>query len=148
MAKKKHLKQPALLDRLEDLREKLADGADANQILAWENRAKKALITLSLKGHEGIDMLIEKAKEEISYRQQIIQTVRPRDFSPEGALKYANQQAIHFTAIDMWLWFIGLFTEAEEDLAEIEHQILAAEKEKENPPEEMKGTEEHLDVGY
>ena len=148
MAKKKILKQPAILDRIEELREKLSDGGDTTQILEWEKRAKKSLILLSLKGHEGIEMIIEKAKDEIQYRQEIIKTIRPRDFSPEGAIKYAGEQALHFTAIDMWLWFIGLFTESEEDLASIEYEIAADEKEKTAPPEEMKGTEDRVDVGY
>lgn len=140
----KVLKEPEILLRIAEARERMADD-ELPQFEIWERRAKKNLILLSLKGHEGIDMLMDKAREEIKYRHSVLKSVRPINMSPSGVQKYAQENAVHFMTIDMWTWFLQLFVESQAELDQILTELnITEEREAENEVENM-GTETVLE---
>lgn len=118
------LKEPEILKHLADVRTKFAaeeEGAERFEL--WEKQAKNALIMLSLNGHEGIEMIKNKAKEEIKERYLYLKTTRPTDLSQAGMTKYVTDHVFTFQTIDLWTWFLNLFSDAKEVLEEIEHEL-------------------------
>lgn len=73
-------------------------------------------------------MILDKAKEEIAYRNNSLKTRRPEDMSPEGMHKYTTDRALDFLALDMWLWFLNLFISAETDLKDLEATLSIEEE--------------------
>ncbi len=131
----KILEENEILLRIAKIREKLGDTDrtdNLKELEQWEAKAKKALIFLNLKGHEGIEMIINKAKEEILNRQESLKSKRPASLDPQEAIKYASDRAFDFLGIDMWTWFLNLFLESELDLKEVLDSIGLEE----NPIEE------------
>lgn len=116
--KKKILKEHPLLERIAENREKLqgADPEHLNSVDMWEVRVKKALIFLSLDGHEGIVEMKKRAKEEIVKINGLLLLANPADLSPAGSAKYAYEAARMFDKKEMWLWFLSLFTEQQAEL--------------------------------
>lgn len=128
-AANEHLIIPPILTRIDSVRQKLA-GTDRTDHLReldlWEQRAKKDLITLSLRGHEGIDMIIQQAKESIAQCQAKLRTERP---DPKADVnKYFLDHQFLFQQIDLWGWFLGLFSEAQIDLDAIEIELAQQEE--------------------
>lgn len=136
--KQKNLpKEPPILERIIAVRAKLA-GTDRDDHLrevdVWEAKAKKALIFMSMKGHEGIDMLITKAREEIQLIN--IELTKEPTENDEWADAQFAQEALKRRALfaqrNLWHWFLGLFDEAAEDLKIIEGDIALQESEENN----------------
>lgn len=122
----KILKQPEILTRIAEVRKKFAGSEEeAIKFKDWEDQAKKALLVLSMEGHEGIQIMIDKAREEIKQRNSIIKTIRPADFTPDGLAEYALANSFHFQVIDLYTWFISLFADAKDVLADIDREVLA-----------------------
>lgn len=118
----KILKENEILERIAKVRERLGetDSEESLKELAlWEAKTKKALIFLNLKGHEGIDAMIEKAKEEIKIRRESLHVKRPSSLSLEASAHYASEAAFTFATIDLWTWFLNLFLESEADLKDV-----------------------------
>jgi hypothetical protein len=136
MAENAHLPEEDIFKRINAVRKRLGstDRTDnLEETKAWERRAKRDLILLNLKKHEGIQMILDKAKEEISIRNKALRTERPTDLSPNSVAKYATERAFHFQALDLWTWFLSLFLDAEQDLKDLE---AALEYEEGVPDEE------------
>lgn len=117
----KILKNPPELDRLYRVRARLA-GTDRDdhieELNIWEGKIKKALIALNLKGHEGITMLIDRAKDEIREINDVLTSTRPVNLSAEGAQQYAYEAARLHDKKSMWEWFMEFFQEAETSISE------------------------------
>lgn len=137
MAKKKKtsnknqaLKVPEELQRIADLRERLVgtDRPDHLEIIdGWENKVKKAAILLSLQRHEGIQILIEKAEEELVGIDEILRSnlSKPKELSPEGAMQFAMEQYALHTRKEFWEWFRSLFTDAVRDIKDVRADLDA-----------------------
>ncbi len=128
------LTTPNILKEINLVRSKLA-GTDRTDHLAeveqWERDAKKALIFLSMQGHEGIQMIVDKAKNEIQTCNKELISDRQRDRSDE---EYARSRQFLFDRIDLWTWFLNLFVESEEKLREIRASLdLQKETDAESP---------------
>jgi hypothetical protein len=141
MAGNRVLHEHPLLIRINKIRERLAGSDRTDHIqdtIEWERRAKRALIMMNARGHEGIQMIMEKAKEEIAYRNNSLATRRPEDMSPEGMHKYTTDRSLDFLALDMWLWFLNLFIDADQEMKDLEATI--AIQEQPDPDEYMGGS--------
>ncbi len=128
MAKNKYLPEEQILERIKALREKMARaGGDDSlaELDKWERKAKKALIFLSLQKHEGIQMVIERANEELKDISQRLLLERPD--GSESPEKYALERQFLFDREDLWRWFKSLFVDAETELKMIEEDLAAQE---------------------
>ena len=124
------LHEHPLLLRIQKVRERLygSDRTDhLEETIKWENRAKKALILMNAKGHEGFQILLEQAKKEIQERNRSLKERRPEDMSPDGMHKYTTERAMDFLALDLWAWFLSIFMDAETEIKDLEN-ILASEE--------------------
>jgi len=121
-----HLKIPPVLERIALVRQRM-QGTDRDdqldEIDQWEARAKKSLILLSLQGHEGIDMIMEKAKDTIRECQKRLKEQRPRDMGEKSAVQYALDREFIFQQIDLWSWFLTIFIDAKEDVEIIQREL-------------------------
>lgn len=119
---------PDALHRIASLREKLTKGNTdredhLQEIDAWERKVKKAVIILSLKGHDGIKMILEKTEQELKDIDEVLRTIRPTDFSPDGMSKHCHEiKSIHDRK-DLWEWFRSFFTDAERDIQEVDSDL-------------------------
>ncbi len=113
------LTTPDILKEINLVRSKLAGTDRTDQVAEveqWERDAKKALIFLSMQGHEGIQMVVGKARKEIESCNRELIGERQRDRSDAD---YARSRQFLFDRIDLWTWFLNLFVESEEKLREI-----------------------------
>ena len=130
MAGNRVLHEHPLLVRIQKVRERIAGSGREDQIqetIEWERRAKKALILMNAKGHEGFQIVLEFAKEQIKERNRSLKERRPEDMSPEGMHKYTTERAMDFLALDLWAWFLSLFMDAEIDLKDLENTLALEE---------------------
>lgn len=145
MAKTRHLpKEPEELEKLARLRQWFiknnGDSDDIAQIERWEKGVKAALIFNSLRGHEGLEMLIKHAYEEIDGIERVLMAQRPKDLSPDSAHAFAYETQMLHERVKLWNWFIDLFQASEDDLTalreEIDMQLEDEGLEEETPEEE------------
>ena len=133
MAKKKtsqtpnqHLKVPEELARIDALRKKLA-GTDRDDHLdlldQWEQKVKQASIMLALRGHEGIEMILKRAEQELREIDEVLGNSKPTDFSPDGLAKYAFEQKALYDRRELWEWFRSLFTDAKRQIQEVQYDL-------------------------
>ena len=61
-----------LLDKIDALKGKFIDDADAQMIQSWETDAKKNLITANLGEHEALKFIITKIDEEIASINEVL----------------------------------------------------------------------------
>lgn len=121
MAKKPKEKIKDPLKRIAAVRKKLVDsGTDRDdhikEVDEWTVRAKRALIILNLQGHEGIQMITARAKQEMTDILKVLKTKRPKDLSPDGSVAYSMEVKDMFNRLDLWEWFHNLFVEAEDEI--------------------------------
>lgn len=139
-----HLTIPPVLNRLATLRKTLSESpvgdpeerrGDIQQIDSWDMKARKALILLSLKGNEGIAMILAKIDEELQQIDEVIHSAKPTDMSPDGITKYANEQHAIFARRELWEWFRSLFTDAKRELREVDADLDVQEEDSLAPGE-------------
>lgn len=121
------LEVPPELARIEALRAKFTGNGQEEQqkeLDLWATKVKKAAILLSLEGHEGIQMILDRAEEEL---QQIDEVLlfgsKPKELSPEGAMRHAMEQYAIYEKKEHWEWFRGLFTEAKRQIKEVRQDL-------------------------
>ena len=127
------LQVPPELERIEKVRAKLT-GTDREDHLKeldiWATKVKKAAILLSLEGHEGIQMILDKADEELaSIDQVLLEGSKPKELSPEGAMQHAMEQYAIYEKRELWTWFRGLFTDARREIKEVRQDLDLQEEE-------------------
>lgn len=136
----KILQEPEELERLMAIRQKLV-GTDRDDHLseldAVEKQIKKALIFLNLQGHEGIQQLLTKAREEIRDINRILMVQKP--VSMGVASQFAYETHLLHARREMWAWFMNLFTEAEDSIKNV-RGFLDLQEEDEPAPQEYMGT--------
>lgn len=123
-----HLVIPPELQRIANLRARMTDIVDFEKLKEWEDKVKKSIILLSLQKHEGVQMIVEQAEQEIKDINEGLAISKPEDFSPDGMAKYAHQQHALFSRRELWLWFRGLFTSAKMDLKVVQEDLDAEEE--------------------
>lgn len=114
----KILSEEPILAKIQQLRDKFlnADISDHRMIDDWEARAKKALITNSLKKHEGILMIIEKIKEDIKDINDVLVTAKSNELSDSERNSLIDVKKFY-------KWFLQLFTDSREVLESIDKEI-------------------------
>lgn len=134
LAANKILTIPPVLEALYAIKEKLADSDRDDQleeVLAKEEKVKDAIIKLSLTGHEGIQLLVKQATEELKETYaKLMKTPLLSDSVIADTGAYAFRQQCLFNQRDLWLWFLNFFTDAEAIKQEVEEFV----KEQEVPP--------------
>lgn len=128
MPKNQHLPEgPEELKKIDKIRSRLIQGdADPDQVAEvdeWERKAKAALILLNVQKHEGVQIIIRHALEEVKAIDEEVQTGRPENLSTEAALSFAHRTIILQDQKAMWRWFIDLFQLAKSDMDAIRAEI-------------------------
>ncbi len=124
--------EPQILDRIRKVRMQLA-GSDredhVRETEQWEARAKKALIIMSAAGHEGIQIIMEKARQEI--RQINWKLVEEREvgfeFTTEMLINDSLEREDLLKMRKLWQWFLQIFGESQEDLNRITQELQVQE---------------------
>lgn len=131
-----HLKEqePPILKRIYAVRDALVRGnTDRDDHIAetfeWEKKAKKALIALNLKGHEGVKILLENAVRERAVIDDELKHSRPKSVSQADLMEYAIGNVLLIERKKMWDGFIDIFNVAEEDITALETELLEQEEE-------------------
>lgn len=135
--KPKALGVPPELARIAALRAKLA-GTDRDDHLAeldiWETKVKKAAILLSLQGHEGIQILLDHANQELRDIDEVLREgSKPKLLSPEGSMTHTMEQWALFERKELWEWLRSLFTDAKRDIREVGRDLDMQEAEDDIP---------------
>lgn len=120
------LQQPAALEKVAQVRQKLA-GTDRDDHLeivdGWEKKVKDSLIKLSLTGHEGIQMLVKHATDRIVEINKSLRSDQTDSFSAADMQKYAISNARKFEQKAMWLYFLSFFSDAQATLDSVEEDL-------------------------
>lgn len=137
MAENKILKDPEELERLNKIRAQLT-GTDRDDHVGelddWEQRIKQALIFLNLKGHEGIDMILARANDEIrAINLELIADVGEGTHTEAALIAESMNRRELLYRRKLWTWFKELFTEAESEM-DAARAFLASQEEV--PPED------------
>lgn len=132
------LQVPPELARIAALRKQLT-GTDRDDQLkeldTWETKVKKAAILLSLQNHEGIQMIIDRADEELGNIERVLlEGSKPKELSPDGAMQHTMEQWAIYEKKELWEWFRGLFTDAARDIREVRQDLDLNEQQEEESP--------------
>lgn len=130
--------EPQILERIRNVRMKL-EGTDREDHIRetqiWEERAKKALILINLQGHEGMKMVLERARQEI--RQINWELVKEEEgeaifaYDPNLLISKQLKRDDLVKMRRLWEWLMGLFGEAEADVKSITAEITIQENDDE-----------------
>lgn len=120
---------PPELAKIQRVRARLiAGGTDRDDHLKviddWEKRVKDALIALNLQKHEGVKMLMRRAGRELLEIDDILRTQRPKSLTPDDALAFAHETTLLHERKRLWEWFMGLFSDAREDLEDVMSEVM------------------------
>lgn len=118
---------PEILKRINAVRNRLSGtdrGDHLDTIDEWEKKAKASLIALSLMKHEGPQILISKARAEITAINQMLIHDRP---TGGDLAKYALERQYLFDRKDLWLWFLNFFSDSIKELEEIDKDLALQE---------------------
>ncbi len=132
MAKEQKLTIPPELERIARLRDKFvkagADSSDIEKLDQWDRKVKKSIILLSLRGNDGVAMILDRIAQELGEIDEVLRNAKPPALTPEGAIAYTMEQAALFARRELWEWFWSLFTEAKRDIKEIKADLDAEEE--------------------
>lgn len=132
MAKSKNLRKnkvlaiPKTLEALDRIKTRLGDTDRTDhieEVESNEQKAKTAILKLSAYGHEGIQLLVKQAKEELAAIVEEINKEPTADLL--DPIKFMVHQQGLFATKRVWLWFIGFFADAGEALKEVEAFVSA-----------------------
>ncbi len=114
----KVLSEEPILEKVALLKAKLsgADISDQMTVNQWEAMVKEALITNSLKKHEGIQMIIAKAVSDIKDINDVLQNAKSKDLSESDRNSMIDVK-------EFYKWFINLFEVSANQLESIEKEI-------------------------
>ncbi len=124
--------EPEILVRIQKVRMKLA-GSDRDDHVReteqWEEQAKKALILLNLQGHEGIKMVLERARREIREINWKLTEERAvgGEFRSDWLINDSLEREDLIKMRRLWQWFLQLFGEAQENIQRITSELEVQE---------------------
>ena len=113
------------LEKIDKLIEKFADPAfpeDLETIREWRDKVNMAILKKDLLKHEAIQMIIDYAKEELEDISFLLQTASSDKLPDNQRDKLLYRKA-------MWRWFVGIFKNPDEEIAEIEAKVDSEEAE-------------------
>ena len=131
--------QPISLKRIDELKRKLVGNEDhVAEVLEWERKAKRALLTISLKKHQGVRIFLAGIVLMIKETNELLQNAK------SGQLSDSERNGL-IDKRDFMVWIITFFNEASEDLKSIEEELeyemdgeVEADLEEDDPLEDLK----------
>lgn len=122
--------QDKTLARIDALKRKLigTDRPDHIEIVSeWEKKAKKSLLLLDLKKHQGVKILADMCVEQIKEANELL------NISKSDSLSSSERDSL-IEKRNVLLWLLRLFGQARDDLNQVSEDV---DKEFENEEEEM-----------
>jgi hypothetical protein len=105
-----------LLAKIGEAKAKFLDPEDQRTISGWEEQAKRHLITTSLKGHKGVEMILANYRKDISEMNALLLNAKSKDMSDLERDRILDRRA-------MYEKFVRIFDDAEKAIANIEKDI-------------------------
>ena len=103
-----------LLKKITEAKAKFLQTEDQNVISSWEAEAKRHLMTVSLKGHKGIELILENYKKDIADMNEVLLT--DRALTESDRVRLLDRR-------EMYEKFIRIFDDAEKGLEKIEKEV-------------------------
>lgn len=114
----KFLTEEPILEKINKLRAKLlgADTSDQVMLDSWEQEVKKAMITNSLQKHEGVQMIIQDAINDIKDINDVLSNSKSKDLSN-------SERDSLIDVKNFYKKFINLFDTSQSTLDNMDKQI-------------------------
>lgn len=102
------------LKKISEAKAKFLDPQDQAVVSGWEAEAKRHLMTVSLKGHKGIEMILTNYKADIASMNDVL--LNSRDLNESDRNRLLDKR-------EMYEKFIRIFNDAETGLEKIEKEV-------------------------
>ena len=103
-----------ILKKITEAKGKFLDPSDQSKIGSWEAQAKRHLMTVSLKGHKGIELILKNYKADIADMNNVL--LNDRELKDTERVRLLDRR-------EMYEKFIRIFDDAETGLEKIEKEV-------------------------
>jgi len=111
--------------KFEKLKKKLygAEPEDLEKVVLWEREFKEASLIDNLGELAAAKLLTKELERKIRMAEERLKTSKAEKLTPDDALAYCLEREISLKEIEIYNWFLGLFSTAKNTMEAVERKL-------------------------